>query len=55
MEQPKEYNSIIDLIKWLKSDLKQQKDEISKKNGIPKNNINEKDLVLNIGKKIFLY
>ncbi|KLI47821.1 hypothetical protein SZ41_08690 [Brachyspira hyodysenteriae] len=53
MEQPKEYNSIIDLIKWLKSDLKQQKDEISKKNGIPKNNINEKDLVLNIGKKDF--
>lgn len=31
MEQPKEYNDIIDLIKWLKFDLEQQKDEISKK------------------------
>ena len=51
MEQPKEYNDIIDLIKWLKFDLEQQKDEISKKNKIDKNEIKENNLILNIGKK----
>lgn len=51
MEQPKEYNDIINLIKWIKFDLERQKDEISIKNKIDKNAIKENNLILNIGKK----
>ena len=51
MKQPKEYNNEQELIKWLIYDLNEQKKEIVKEKNININEVENKDLVLNIGYK----
>jgi len=50
MEQPEIYKSENELIKWLKSDLKTQRNELIRQ-GIKKEDIKKEDLTLNVGYK----
>ena len=49
MAQPDTYNNENELIKWLKDDLEEQKKEIAKVKGILPEEVDGKDLTLNIG------
>jgi len=53
MEQPDKYGNINELIAWLKSDLKTQRNKLIEK-GIKREDIKDEELTLNVGNKIKL-
>lgn len=51
MEQPEIYNNLQELIDWLEYDLEEQRKEIAKEREILPDEVDKKDLTLNIGNK----